>query len=467
MAFSPLTAAPWGLAFGQDERETFGPIRRLRDRIILFEVFVLAAALVFAWLDTGAVVRPLQALKEAAEEIAGGNLGRQVEVRRADEVGALAQSFETMRARLLGSLEEIRRRAAVAQALYEVGADVLRVQDRDAVLQSIAARTRELLRGEVSVICLFEQPETVRVGAVAGAVPVDEGQVIHLPRGDKGTCPGCAGLDAACPAHLIAPLTAAGRTIGSICVARRDPLEFSDEDREVLGGLANLAALTVENARLQEQVQSAAVLEERERIAREMHDGAGQVLGYVNTKVQAVRTLLDAGRTAEAQMQLAQLETASREVYADLREAILGLRVETGPDRGLGTALEEYVARFSEMSGVVTRLVAEDGAGATALGPITELQLIRIIQEALTNVRKHAQARHAWVTLSASDEAVTVTVSDDGVGLERERGGASGWPKFGLQTMRERAAAVGGTFALRPRAGAGTEVVVRVPREVR
>lgn len=323
MAFAPIPSVPWGIGIGQNEEETFGPIRRLRDRVIVFELAVLVAALVFAWLDTSAVVAPLRVLKEGAERIAGGDLARRVEVRRTDEIGTLAQSFETMRGQLIRSQQE--------------------------------------------------------------------------------------------------------------------------------------------NLRLQERLQSLAMLEERERIAREMHDSVGQVLGYVNTKAQAVKVLLESGKVAEAQRQLAQLEQAAREVYADLREAIVSLRTATSPDRRLIPALREYVGRFAELSGVQTELITEGDPSRYVFGPTTELHLIRIVQEALTNVRKHAMARQAWVRFSLNEGGLVVIVADDGAGFDPARVQREGWPGFGLQSMRERAEAIGGHFSIRRRDGSGTEVEVNLP----
>jgi len=323
MAFAPVPSAHWGLGVGQDEEETFGPIRRLRDRILIFELLVLAAALTFAWLDTTAVAAPLRLLQGAAERIAGGDLDRRIDVRRGDEIGMLGRSFEAMRVRLRQTLEE--------------------------------------------------------------------------------------------------------------------------------------------NARLQDRLQSVAVLEERERIAREMHDSVGQVLGYVNTKAQAVKMLLEAGKIREAQAQLMQMEDIAREVYADLREAILSLRTPSSPGRQLTAVVEEYVRRFSDLSGIETRLLVSGDPGRSALGPTTELHLLRIIQEALTNVRKHSLARRAWVRFEAEDGRLTVSVSDDGVGLEAAAARSRAGLGFGLQTMRERAEAIGGTLAVRPREGSGTVVEVRVP----
>jgi two-component sensor histidine kinase len=185
-----------------------------------------------------------------------------------------------------------------------------------------------------------------------------------------------------------------------------------------------------ENLRLQERLQSLAMLEERERIAREMHDSVGQVLGYVNTKAQAVKVLLESGKVAEAQRQLAQLEQAAREVYADLREAIVSLRTATSPDRRLIPALREYIGRFAELSGVQTELVTEGDPSRYIFGPATELHLIRIVQEALTNVRKHAMARQAWVRFSLNEGGLVVIVADDGVGFDPARVQRLGHPEL-------------------------------------
>ncbi len=323
MAFAPIASAPWGLGIGQNEQETYGPIRRLRDRIIFFELAVILAALGFAWLDTGAVSAPLRLLKQAAERIAGGNLDHPIQVGRGDEIGTLARSFETMRLQLRRSLEE--------------------------------------------------------------------------------------------------------------------------------------------NERLQERVLSVTVLEERERIAREMHDSVGQVLGYVNTKAQAVQALLATGQLAAAQQQLGQLQQAAQDVYADLREAILSLRTATSPDRGLVPALREYVGRFAELSGIHAELIADAGANEVVLSPSADLHLLRIIGEALTNVRKHAAARHAWVRVTARDGVLVTTVTDDGVGFDPSQVASRGWRGFGLETMRERAESIGATLAVRSTGGAGTDVEIRLP----
>ena len=242
--------------------------------------------------------------------------------------------------------------------------------------------------------------------------------------------------------------------------ARRRPWCGSPDERRVLEGIGEQIALGVENARLHEQVLDRAVLEERERIARELHDGLAQVLGYINTQTQAVKKLLESRKIGEATSELDAMGAVSREVYADVREAIVGLR--TAP-KGLVPTIRGYLSRLPRMDGCEIELRVEDGAEGVALVPSTEIQLVRIVQEALSNVRKHAAASHVEVIVEADEEAVGVEIVDDGHGFDPLLLDRTGWPRLGLQTMRERAQAIGGDFDVVSGPGEGTRVVVHVP----
>jgi signal transduction histidine kinase len=213
---------------------------------------------------------------------------------------------------------------------------------------------------------------------------------------------------------------------------------------ETLSSLANEAAIAIENARLQARLRELAVDAERERIAREMHDGLAQVLGYVNTKSQAIEELLVAGRPAEARDLLADLASAARSIYVDVREAILGLRSPVVPGVGLVTSVEDYAARFSEASKIAIRVDAPDAARRLDLAPDVEAQVFRIIQEALTNVRKHSGARRAAVGFSVQDGRLAVDIEDDGYGIG-EPASELDRPRYGIRAMQERAESIGGT----------------------
>ena len=214
---------------------------------------------------------------------------------------------------------------------------------------------------------------------------------------------------------------------------------------------------------LQDRLNSAAVSEERLRIAQEMHDGLAQVLAYVNTKAQVVREHLRKNRTEDATKHLDQLASAAREVYTDVRESIIGLRSAATPGRSTADSLRDYVANWETESGIVCRLHLESDL---ELPPGPELQVLRIVQEALANVRKHSRARHADVRVEQAGHCVRITVEDDGVGFSPAALGRSELPRFGLSTMRERAESVGGSFQLDAAPGTGTRVTIEVPSQI-
>lgn len=257
------------------------------------------------------------------------------------------------------------------------------------------------------------------------------------------------------------PLRHRDRPVGVLAVASRNRTALtSDAELRLLEGIGEQVAIAVENARLHERVLDAAVLEERERLARELHDGLAQVLGYVNAEALAIKKLLASGRRDEAEQEVTNLETAARRVFTDVREAILGLRASS---RGLVPGLRKYLDDFASMTSAALDLRVGDGVEAVRLPPEVEIQLMRIAQEAISNVRKHASADHVTVALDVDDGVLTLQVADDGQGFDVARPVRTGWPHFGLQTMRERAEAIGGAFDIVSRPGEGTKVTVRVP----
>jgi len=147
-------------------------------------------------------------------------------------------------------------------------------------------------------------------------------------------------------------------------------------------------------------------------------------------------------------------------IFFQFPEQILGLRTRLGPEHPLAEALERFVERWQEQSGIPAHLELDD---AIRLPPIAELQLLRIIQEALSNVRKHSRASHARVHIGSADGRLVATVEDDGLGFDPAAKFAGSFPRFGLAIMRERAQSIGGDLELQSAPGAGTRVRVDVP----
>ena len=247
-------------------------------------------------------------------------------------------------------------------------------------------------------------------------------------------------------------------------------LSVAPGERDELGKLAqavnHMAEGLGQQAELEQRAREArqmAIVEERQRLARELHDGIAQIVGYVSTKAMAVRLLVQRGEHAEAAKGLRQIEAAARDVYTDLRAAILDLKTTVNSGGRFVPTLTACVERFREQSGIPTDLTLGAGAEVLTLPPESEVQLLRLVQEALTNVRKHAGASHAWVRLdSGNGEMASMVIGDDGCGFDpaaTERGHTH----FGLCTMRERAEAIGGKLSVETAPGAGTRITVVLP----
>jgi len=208
--------------------------------------------------------------------------------------------------------------------------------------------------------------------------------------------------------------------------------------------------------------EAMAVVKERQRIARELHDSLAQTLGYLHLKLADLERRAGADGTAHLEVELADLKKVARDAYEEARQAIFGLRSMVSRSLGLIPTLTEYLHDWSGQTAVAVDLQV-DAEEATRLPPVVEVQLIGIIQEALANVRKHAGARHVLVSVERRDEAARVAIHDDGRGFDpgAVAGGSNGG--FGIETMRERAEAVGGKFTISSRPGQGTQVEVEFP----
>lgn len=256
-------------------------------------------------------------------------------------------------------------------------------------------------------------------------------------------------------------LAAATQDLAAGDLKRRVPVTSRDEIGQLSHSFNAMAERLQEHER---RMQSLAVVEERERLAREMHDGLAQSLGYLLLKVRSAAELMGSPSSPRAAAALAEAEKITAEAFREVRQSIFGLRTMVTRSLGLVPTLAEYLHDFSQQSGVAVDLRLGD-EGRFRLSPDQEVQLIRIIQEALANVWKHAEARHASVSLEATPEGLEVTIADDGCGFDPAEVRARGRGCFGLQTMEERAAAVGGALRVESAPGKGTRVVAHFPVE--
>jgi signal transduction histidine kinase len=182
----------------------------------------------------------------------------------------------------------------------------------------------------------------------------------------------------------------------------------------------------------------------------------------VSIQGQAVRRLLARGEVAAADDQVGRMVEVARDADIDIRESILGLRVALA-EGGIWPSLATYLGQYEQRYGIHTELRRPATLGDGAFEPLVEVQLLRIVQEALTNARKHSRARSVWVTFAAQDGCAQVTVQDDGCGFDAGEVYGDSNGRVGLRVMRERAEEIGGSLAVQSRPGEGTRVIVTAP----
>ncbi len=370
--------------------------------------------------------------------------------------------------------EDIQARASRSRALYEIGLEVATSQELGRVLKRVTVNARDLLGASGAALCLVEEKTgRLRLAEVVGE-DVLAGDAVHSNGHARpnGTAPLLTSDLRSCP--LIAEplrrglvrsrLIAGSQVVGELCVALPAGRVASEEEQALLAALADMAAIAINNARLLERERQLAVLEERDHLAREMHDTLAQVLGYLHLKAATTRRRLASGDLSDAENELQEMEDLAHEAYVDVREAILGLRETVAPAEGLVGSIRQYLQKFSRQFGIKTRLVPV-GDVNTTLRPEAEVQLVRVIQEALTNIRKHSGASTATVRLENRDGELKITIEDDGCGFDASRLERQEGRSFGMQSMRERVERAGGALAIDSAPGRGTRVIVRLPVE--
>jgi len=405
-----------------------------------------------------------------------------------DSKAALLQSIgdhvgiSIEKAMLFRELEERNRDLAtlneVSEALtstLELG-EVMEIAVRSA-LDSSDARAAELWlvddAGSVTSGPTARRGESIEVVAAA-AQSISEGRRCRAVSSQQAVFPAdgtpCAacrqdGADEESGLHVATclPLKSGAKLVGVLRLRSEGGNPMPVRRRQVVHAVASQIGVAITNAQLYEQIQDLSILEERDRIAREMHDGMAQVLGYVNAKAFAVRKLLAEGHISEAEEYLSQLEEAARDVYADVREGVLALRTTAASDGGLISTINMYLEKYTRQSGIKVRCQATGGVADLSLPASVDLQVMRIIQESLSNVRKHSRAKDADVTLRSENGHLEILVVDRGRGFDVAGATRGDWPRFGLQTMRERAESVRGTFEVDSEPGEGTKVRVTIP----
>jgi two-component system nitrate/nitrite sensor histidine kinase NarX len=262
--------------------------------------------------------------------------------------------------------------------------------------------------------------------------------------------------------QIVAPLRAGKQVLGALCVSHHQENGLADDASHLLTLLANSAAIALSNAQLFSQAENAAALSERESIATEMHDGLAQTLGYINLQVDQALGKADGRRSNPVREHLLHMQPAVQNAYDTARRMLIGLTEDGISQQSFWAQLEAQLAEFRHQAGLPAELRLR-GESAPDLPEQTKQQLLRIFQESLVNVRRHASASRVEIILETGPESVSIRVSDDGCGFDPAAIVGNGRHHLGLKIMRGRAERVGGKLRVKSKPGEGTSVTAEVP----
>ena len=373
--------------------------------------------------------------------------------------------------------EEIKSREQWLDALRDISTQVLAGADRSDVLDSIAEHARSLAGGDTAtIVTVGATPGELVVaasvgarsremrgqtlpaeGSISGAV-MKSGSSLMLDdvSADSRAYQPFVSVGHQGPA-LFVPLRVPGGATGTLMVVRlKGHPSFDEESRRLVETFADQASVAIEYGRAQTDLRRLGLMEERERIAKELHDGIIQSLFAVGMGLQRTAAMAVAPATAD------RIEKAVDEldrVIRDLRNYIFGLRPGILADRQLDHALRALGEQMQARDGAPIEVeVQVDAALAARLSP-RSADIVQLTREALSNVSRHAGARRATVILARRGDLAELTIEDDGVGFDPKRESLGS----GIRNLRERAAALGGSLDISSELGKGTRVRVNVP----
>lgn len=466
--------------------------QRKLSRLRMYQLGFLVAGLVVLgagwWITRKSVVLPLSRLAQDARGIGEGRLVTAIQASGPDEVRSLGLTMDEMRQQLSTSQKSLQQwaetlearvdqRTRELEALAAVNREIASHLAISDVLSTVTKKVRQLSGADVASLCLLDpegkvltlqsvdglQDSVVRMNS--SAVHPMIGRVLQTSCLHPGELQGCEG---ACQvlerkylaSHLAVSIKSNTRVIGVLCIGSTTGSAFGTETRRTLAQLVEVAAIALENSRLYQQVESLATLEERQRIASEMHDGSLQTLSFLRMMVVWAREHVAAGEQEKALMYLDQVERAQDQADQEIRRAIASLEDRFPVDYTLQEQLVSITRELSREGNPVE--YRSEVVIPLVLSPHESEQALRIVREAVANAQKHSRSDRIQVVLSFDEklQQICLKVKDFGAGFDAQSPAADGRVHFGLKIMRARAARLGGEVCIQSARDQGTEVTL-------
>jgi two-component system nitrate/nitrite sensor histidine kinase NarX len=435
------------------------------------------------------VLEPVGLLKQAIHRVQGGDLGARVEVTSTDEFAALAGGFNSMAGQLqsmyqnlesrvrekTAELEEKRERL---ESLYEVTkllngatsleqaaegftASIARIARADGVAlrwSDEANRRYLMLASHGLPQAMTEAEHCLMAGEChCGSPSAPPGvRVIPIRTMEPARMRHCA--QAGFETVVSVPIRMQERLMGEVDLFFHARIDLPEAERSLLEALAAHLAGAMESLRLNSLELEAAVSQERVFLARELHDSIAQSLAFLKIQVQLMRDAIASGDADQVQHVLGEIDVGVRESYGDVRELLMHFRTRANTE-DIAPALLTTLRKFEHQTGLKTAL--QMGDESMPLAPDVQIQVLHIVQEALSNVRKHSDAASVSVVLRSKRTFVEVSVTDNGRGFDPRELGTD---RLGLSGISERVRLLGGAVEIETSPGVGTTVLATLPQ---
>lgn len=467
----------------------------LRSSQLALMALGVGGTVALVYLMFSLIVRPVERLHAGMRSMADADFSVRLEADSKDEFGQLADGFNQMADRLervYGSLEDkVREKTAALEdqnrelaLLYDSAAFLQARQTLEPMCEGFLERILQYFGADGGTVRLVEAgnekvhlvaqqglPEAMAEAercmplgdCLCGEAAVERQPVVHWLREMPG--------EAATPCARNGFRTVSvfqifdqDQHLGVFTLHFRAERRFRDQEQALLDTLGRLLGTAIDNLRLAAREREMAISEERNMVARGLHDSIAQGLNFLNLQVQMLDDSLRHGQQQEAADIVPALRAGVKESYEDVRELLQNFRSRLEED-DLNSALRKAVRKFRDQTGIDARFAAE-GAGSLPFSREEQLQILFIVQEALSNIRKHAQADRVDVRV-VDGQDFSLSISDNGVGFDSSAGSDEGDRRVGLHIMQERAEHINAELAIESRPGAGTTIGLHVASEQR
>ena len=413
-----------------------------------------------------ALVEPLHDMRTWAHQIRAGDLTARVPSRGhgecallAQDINQLSEEFRLLKSEMESQVEKqtqiLERQNKDLQLLYDVAAAVNTADDLDRLLAGFLYTFIALIDAQAGTVRVLTSDGRLRSAADYG---------IHDP---QSATPGeTGGLTPTALAQLRQvdiPIQYHGRTLGAYTLwGNAEIIDRHAAAHNLLTSIGQHLGMAVERANLGREATRLSIMEERAQLANELHDSLAQTVASMRFQANVLNEAISKQHTAARDRHLRTLTNTVNEAYAEIRELITHFRAPLLDKRGLIPSLESLTDRFRTQTeiAIFLQIPCKD----VNIPADVEMQVLRIIQESLANIRKHSQAQTVRVMVGCDDEGYHILVEDDGVGFEPQPSEVDDGEHIGLSIMHQRARRVGGTLTLESEPGEGTRIMVDFPR---